>query len=105
MIIAHISQHSCAPPPEHVIRYIPYTDSAHRDLKARLEKFVSEFPSCIRYQTGDLANPNIDPQTLYYRLIIELERLQNVFFIERLLIRHGREDTGDLLMVSIDMVT
>ena len=93
------------PSSKYDVIFSTYTDSTYRELKARLEKSVSEFPSCICYHPGDLADGNLNPQTLFYRLVVELERLQNVFFIERLLIRHGREDTGELLMVSFNMVT
>ncbi|RYP55434.1 hypothetical protein DL769_010176 [Monosporascus sp. CRB-8-3] len=75
------------------------------ELKARQMKTLSEFPSCLIYRPGDLADPNLDMVVLYNRLMIELENLQNMFFIERLLIRHGREDTGALLAVSFDMVS
>ncbi|RYP53083.1 hypothetical protein DL768_001860 [Monosporascus sp. mg162] len=75
------------------------------EIKARQVKTLSEIPSCLIYRPGDLADPNLDVAVLYNRLMIELENLQNMFFIERLLIRHGREDTGDLLAVSFDMVS
>ncbi|RYP42226.1 hypothetical protein DL767_000390 [Monosporascus sp. MG133] len=75
------------------------------EIKARQVKTLSEFPSSLIYRPADLADPNLDVAVLYSRLMIELENLQNMFFIERLLIRHGREDTGDLLAVSFDMVS
>ncbi|RYP62340.1 hypothetical protein DL771_009779 [Monosporascus sp. 5C6A] len=75
------------------------------NLKTRQVKTLSEFPPCLIYRPGDLADPNLDVEVLYNRLMIKLGNLQNMFFIERLLIRHGREDTGDLLAVSFDMVS
>ncbi|RYP10008.1 hypothetical protein DL764_000937 [Monosporascus ibericus] len=75
------------------------------EIKAREVKTLSEFPSCLIYRPGDLADPSLDVVVLHHRLIIELENLQNMFFIERLFIRHGREDTGNLLAVSFDMVS
>ncbi|RYO96268.1 hypothetical protein DL766_002326 [Monosporascus sp. MC13-8B] len=75
------------------------------ELEARQVKTLQEFPACLIYRPGDLADPNLDVAVLHNRLMIELENLQNMFFIERLLIRHGREDNGDLLAVSFDMVS
>ena len=40
----------------------------------------------------------------FWRLLIHLEHLQNLFFVERLLLRYGQPDEGDLLVVSSEMV-
>lgn len=77
----------------------------NRGLKADQAQLISKLPPCLIYRPGDLANLNLSDQILYSRLMVELELLQNTFFIERLLIRHGQKDTGDLLVASFYMVT
>lgn len=42
---------------------------------------------------------------LYTELIIYLEHLQNLFFIDRLLVQRGHDRNADLLSVSFDMVS
>ncbi|KAI3321505.1 hypothetical protein HD806DRAFT_154490 [Xylariaceae sp. AK1471] len=66
---------------------------------------VSHFPQSLQPHPDDLADPRLDIVVVYARLVLRLEHLQNLFFIERLLLRHGQVDRGDLLAVSIDMVT
>lgn len=38
------------------------------------------------------------------RMLIKLEHLQNLFFVDKLLIRHGHVDDGDLLIRSYELV-
>ncbi|KAI5863752.1 hypothetical protein GGS23DRAFT_604761 [Durotheca rogersii] len=75
------------------------------DLRARQLRMKSEFPHCLHYNPKDLENPKVPVETLGPRIFIQLEHLQNLFFIERLLLRYGHEDNGDLLSVSFDMVS
>lgn len=79
--------------------------SQYRKLRDRQAQTFSEFPPCLIYRPGNLADPGLDVEILYSQLIIELEKMQNLFFIERLLLRHGQKDTGELLSISFDMVT
>ncbi|KAH9904969.1 hypothetical protein F4778DRAFT_53201 [Xylariomycetidae sp. FL2044] len=66
---------------------------------------VSHFPQSVHPDLDELADSRHDTIMLYLRLVLRLEHLQNLFFIERLLLRHGQADQGDLLAVSIEMVT
>ncbi|KAJ0317683.1 hypothetical protein COL5a_011048 [Colletotrichum fioriniae] len=52
----------------------------------------------------DIQNRKLDISLLYTRLIMKLEHLQNMFFIERLLAKRGHDD-GALLSVSFEMVS
>lgn len=45
-----------------------------------------------------------DPKLVYLKIITHLDYLQNIFFAERLLLRHGHLDDGDLLVTSFEMV-
>ncbi|KAI1118031.1 hypothetical protein F5Y14DRAFT_464105 [Nemania sp. NC0429] len=74
-------------------------------LKKRELETVSQLPPSLQHSLDDLVNSRLDIVVLYSRLVLQLEHLQNLFFIERLLIRHGQVDGGDLLAVSFEMVT
>ncbi|KAI0886619.1 uncharacterized protein GGS22DRAFT_178756 [Annulohypoxylon maeteangense] len=73
-------------------------------LRARELQAVADFPTCIQYNPRDVEDPDISIETLTSRSFVQLEHLQNMFFIERLLLRNGHEDKGDLLRVSYDLV-
>ncbi|KAI1459673.1 hypothetical protein F4805DRAFT_465982 [Annulohypoxylon moriforme] len=73
-------------------------------LRARELQAVADFPACIHFNPLDLEDPNIPIDILSSRSFIQLEHLQNMFFIERLLLRNGHEDKGHLLRVSYDLV-
>ena len=47
----------------------------------------------------------MDYITLYSKLIIQLEHLQNIFFLERLALRHGKVDRSDMIAVSYEMLS
>ncbi|OTA55892.1 hypothetical protein K449DRAFT_387928 [Hypoxylon sp. EC38] len=74
-------------------------------LRARELRTIAEFPVCLHFDPTDLENPEVSITTLSSRLFVQLEHLQNMFFIERLLLRNGHEDKGDLLKVSYELVT
>ncbi|KAI2627790.1 hypothetical protein GGR54DRAFT_628839 [Hypoxylon sp. NC1633] len=73
-------------------------------LRARELRTVSEFPASLQFNPADLENPDIPISVYSTRLIVQQEHLQNIFFVERLLLRHGHADSGDLLKVSYDLV-
>jgi hypothetical protein len=58
----------------------------------------------MTYNPDDLDDPEADTKLIYIRMLVELDHLQNIFFAERLLLRHGHLDDGDLLATSFDMV-
>ncbi|KAI1385627.1 uncharacterized protein F4822DRAFT_413756 [Hypoxylon trugodes] len=74
-------------------------------LRARELQTVTEFPACLHFDLRDLENYEVPSETMSSRLFVKLEHLQNMFFIERLLVRSGHEDKGDLLGTSYDLVT
>jgi hypothetical protein len=76
-----------------------------RELKLRGQHTYSEFPPVLIYHLDDLRNTNVDGGTLYTRLVLRVEYLQNIFFAERLLIQHGHDGHADLLAVSLEMVS
>ncbi|KAK7420576.1 hypothetical protein QQZ08_010335 [Neonectria magnoliae] len=76
-----------------------------QDIKARQIRTMSQFPVGLIYRLEDLDDPEIDVETLYSRLLLRLEHLQNLFFVERLMLRHGNPDQGHLLTTSFEMVS
>ena len=75
------------------------------ELKAREIQTFTQIPSLLYYQPKDLRDPNVDPVTLYSKLLVQLEHLQNILFIERLSLRHGKINRADIIAVSFEMVS
>ncbi|KAI1149454.1 hypothetical protein F4825DRAFT_464094 [Nemania diffusa] len=72
------------------------------DVKARESRTIEEFPAFIKYEDSDLRS--LEVGILYWKLLMRLEHLLNLFFIERLLLKLGYAQ-GELLSVSFDMIT
>ncbi|KAH0489918.1 hypothetical protein TgHK011_001409 [Trichoderma gracile] len=88
--------------------------SALLNLKRREMQIVASFPPCIVYQPEDVSNPDIPGRDLYARLLVWLEHLQNLFFIERLLSKQQQDGSSSsaaedapsrLFAISLEMVT
>lgn len=62
-------------------------------------------PAIMRFIESDVRDPGISSQTLHVRLLMLLEHLQNMFFIERLLHRCGSANNRELLSVSFEMTS
>ncbi|CAG9940068.1 unnamed protein product [Clonostachys rosea f. rosea IK726] len=75
------------------------------NIKAHDLAVLSSFPSALLYNPKDIDNANFDVDVVYGKILVRVEHLQNMFFIERLLLRYSYPDEGDLLVVSYDMVT
>ncbi|KZL87499.1 fungal specific transcription factor [Colletotrichum incanum] len=74
------------------------------EIKERQLKTVAGFPQILVFKEEDVQDRKLDVSLLYVRLIVLLEHLQNMFFIERLLAKRGHDD-GALLSVSFEMVS
>jgi hypothetical protein len=66
---------------------------------------ISQFPAGLVYNPQDLADPSIDADILTVRMLLQITHLQNLFLLERLLLRHGAPDEGDLLITTFEIVT
>jgi len=66
---------------------------------------MAEFPLSLIYQPGELDSRSSSPGRVYAKLLIQLEHLQNLFVADRLLLRRGDLDQGDLLLTSFEMVS
>lgn len=81
------------------------TDLKSSDLKARQLETVARLPQKLRFNAADFDDLTIGAETLYIRLLLHLEHLQNLFFIERLRCRGDYTANDDLLQVSFEMVS
>lgn len=79
--------------------------SGLRDLKERALETYSRLPAIIHYSPIDITGANTDGQMPYPRLVLRLEHLQNILFIERLLLRHGKQDRSDIIATSFELVS
>ncbi|KAI0508806.1 hypothetical protein F5B22DRAFT_658920 [Xylaria bambusicola] len=74
------------------------------DVKARELRTIEDFPPFMEYRDSDLDDQKHDVNILYWKLLMRLEHLLNMFFIERLLLKHGHSQS-DILSISFDMIT
>lgn len=81
------------------------TDLKSSDLKARQTDTAAGLPQKLRFNAADFDDLNIGAETLYVRLLLHLEHLQNLFFIERLRCRGDYTANDNLLQVSFEMVS
>lgn len=75
------------------------------DLKARAYNLLSELPSALRYRPDDVRDLSVPGPTLYTKVVVQLEHLQNLFFVDRLLVQRGHSHQADLLRISFEMVS
>ncbi|KAF4334864.1 hypothetical protein FBEOM_11288 [Fusarium beomiforme] len=75
------------------------------EIKARAERTYERFPANLIHRPDELDDPDCDVQKVYSRILIRLEHMQNLFFVERLLLRLGHTDGNRLLPISFEMVT
>lgn len=76
-----------------------------RDIKDRQISTMAEFPIGLVYRHEDVDDPDVHVQPLFSRMLVRLEHLQNLFFVERLMLRLGKPDQGDLLVTSFEMLS
>ncbi|KAL0935432.1 fungal specific transcription factor [Colletotrichum truncatum] len=74
-------------------------------LKNRELQAAADMPSVLVFKESNIRDPDIGSDKLYPRLLMRLEHLQNLFFIERLLRRHGCDNEKDLLAASFEMTS
>ncbi|KAK8134061.1 hypothetical protein PG984_006073 [Apiospora sp. TS-2023a] len=72
----------------------------HGDIAASLR-----FPEVLVLRLDELEGTALDSATRYSKLLVRLEHLQNLFFIQRLYAKHGQSDRSELLTVSFEMVS
>lgn len=76
-----------------------------RDLKDRHVEAVKEFPASLAYNPADFADPDSNVNMIFARILLQLEQLQNLFLIERMLSKHGEVDEGGILLIAFKLVS
>lgn len=66
---------------------------------------MAELPSSLHYNVSRVHDMSTEVPHLYAQIMVKLDHLQNIFFIERLLQKAGEMNQADLLTVSVDMVS
>ncbi|KAK2000425.1 fungal-specific transcription factor domain-containing protein [Colletotrichum falcatum] len=74
------------------------------EIKERQLRTMANLPQILVFQEEDVQDRKIEVPLICARLIVHLEHLQNMFFVERLLAKRGHDD-GALLSVSFEMVS
>ncbi|KAI5456619.1 hypothetical protein BGZ63DRAFT_366340 [Mariannaea sp. PMI_226] len=76
-----------------------------QDIQRRQLHMVSQFPPSLAFRPDDLAAPDADVDRLCKTVLLRLEHLQNLFFVQRLMLQFGGPDNGQLLVTSFEMVS
>lgn len=66
---------------------------------------MEQIPSSLIYHPREGVDKKIPAYHLLAQLLVQLDHLQNIFILERLLQRHDMLDEGDLLVTSFEMVS
>lgn len=77
-------------------------------MKTRAYGVEAQLPPVLRYDPDkDVRDVlGVSPPCLYAKMVVHLERLQNIFFVLRLLVQRGHADShADLLGISFEMVS
>lgn len=66
---------------------------------------MRQIPSSLIYKPHEILDPKIPSYHILAQLLVQLDHLQNIFILERLLLRQNMLDEGDLLVTSFEMVS
>ncbi|RFU75882.1 n-terminal binuclear zn cluster-containing [Trichoderma arundinaceum] len=85
----------------------PHLKSNHNfdDLRKREMEAMSHFPTGLQFKNEDFSNPMVDASALYMRLLVRLEHLSNLFFIERLSYKGNALYSPEMLEISLEMIS
>ncbi|KKP06861.1 hypothetical protein THAR02_01058 [Trichoderma harzianum] len=75
------------------------------DIKSRQISAMRQIPSSLIYKPREILDPKIPSYHILAQLLVQLDHLQNIFILERLLLRQKMLDEGDLLVTSFEMVS
>src|SRR4051812_41612658 len=73
-------------------------------LKKKSRETYAKFSPCIQYHPDILLDKTMRGPALYARTVTHLEHLENLFLLERLLIKHGGGNMQDLIDISCEML-
>ncbi|KAH8123835.1 hypothetical protein LI328DRAFT_125211 [Trichoderma asperelloides] len=75
------------------------------DLRKREMDTVSRFPIGLRLRNEDFSDPEVDGAALYAKLLVRLEHLSNLFFIEKLSYKGDGLYSAQTLEISLEMIS
>ncbi|KAL7893172.1 hypothetical protein HDV63DRAFT_387641 [Trichoderma sp. SZMC 28014] len=75
------------------------------ELRKRELDTISRFPIGLRLRNEDASDPEINGITLYSRLIVRLEHLSSLFFIEKLSYKGDGPYSAQTLEISLEMIS
>ncbi|KAK2601669.1 hypothetical protein QQS21_004743 [Conoideocrella luteorostrata] len=78
---------------------------ALQHLKVREQETMEKLPSVLAYRDTDASDPETDGPTLYARLVVQLDHLQNMFTIERLLSKETGLSSPEMIEISYDLIS
>jgi len=74
-------------------------------MKTRVIQIYESFPRIVRYNPQDGRNKTTGSRTHWTQMLIALEYLQTLLFIERLLLKHNvKEDRAELVAISFELL-
>ena len=75
------------------------------DLKQQTYRMYEQLPVAIAYRPSDPLDLSLSRQKLFSRFLIRLGYLQNLFILERLLLKDGRTNGQELIDVAKEMLS
>ncbi|KAL7941540.1 hypothetical protein V8C42DRAFT_334864 [Trichoderma barbatum] len=66
---------------------------------------MRQIPASLIYHPREGVDPNTPAYHILPQLLVPLDHLQNMFILERLLLRQDMLDEGDLLATGFEMVS
>ncbi|CAH0047726.1 unnamed protein product [Clonostachys solani] len=73
-------------------------------LQEKHSALDNQLPAWFKYSPKDLEEPDAMNDQRFGKILLRLEHVQSLFLVQRLLLRHGYPDSGDLLITSFDML-
>ncbi|KAH6608349.1 hypothetical protein Trco_001695 [Trichoderma cornu-damae] len=75
------------------------------ELRKRELDAMSHFPPALQFKKEDFYDHMVNPSALYMRLLVRLEHLGNLFFIERLSYKGNGLYSSQMLEISLEMIS
>lgn len=74
-------------------------------MRDRQLAVYARLPDIVVHRPEDKDDDRLEPATRWAKIIVRLEHLQNLFFIQRLQGKHGQKDLSELIGISFEMVS
>ncbi|KAH8897588.1 hypothetical protein GQ53DRAFT_617320, partial [Thozetella sp. PMI_491] len=74
-------------------------------LKSLHAEMMAGLPKRFHYTAGDILDLSLKPIDIHFRSNVKMYSLQTEFYLDRLLIRNGKTDDGNLLATSCELLS